>query len=76
MPSFLRYFEQDDIGLLLHLLQNKLTPVWGDIEVSHLEVWSEIGQLVLDARVQVDQPQILVLEIASRNDERPSPRHE
>src|SRR5882724_12842003 len=48
--------------------------VWRDVEVANVEVGSEVGQLALCTRLQIDQPEILVLNLSPQEDQRSPPR--
>ncbi len=43
--GYWRALDKDDVGKLLHLLENDLPPVRRDVEVPHAEVSGEAGQL-------------------------------
>ena len=62
--------------MFLHSFKNNFTAVWGDIEVANVEVGRKVGQLPLSARLQVDEPEILMLNLSSQEDEPPSSRQE
>jgi hypothetical protein len=47
-------FDQDDVRLLLHLLDDDLAAVWRDVEVAHRELRPEVRQLTLYSGDQVD----------------------
>src|SRR6058998_121238 len=47
-----------------------------DVKVANVEVRSEVGQLPLGAGLQVDEPEILMLNLSSQEDESPSSRQE
>src|ERR1700726_2385806 len=66
--------QQHYIRALLHSFENNFAAVWGDVEVSNVEVGSEVGQLPLGARLQVDEPEILMLDLSSQEHECPSSR--
>src|SRR6202158_2985199 len=67
-----REIELHHIRALLHSFEDNFTAVWGDVEVSNVEVGSEIGQLPLGACVQVDEAEVIVLNLASQEHECPS----
>lgn len=50
--------------------------VGGDVEVVDVEAGGEIGQLVLDTGIEIDEPEIFVLNLSSEDDERMSSRQE
>src|SRR6266567_3697837 len=54
----------------LRSLQHHLTAVGRDVEVLHFEIWSQVGQLMLGARVQIDPPEIFVLDLAPQHHQR------
>src|SRR6266853_1862743 len=59
---------------LLHSFEDNFTSVWRDVEVANVEVCSEVGQLALLPRLQVDQPEILVLNLSAQEHQRSSSR--
>src|SRR6266851_5554980 len=66
--------QEHHIRKLLHSFEDNFTSVWRDVEVANVEVGSEVGQLVLCTRLQVDQPKILVLNLSSQEHQRSSSR--
>jgi hypothetical protein len=58
--------QQHHVRALLHSFEDKLAAIWGDVEVANAEVGSEVGQLPLDTRLQVDEPEILMLNLSSQ----------
>jgi hypothetical protein len=59
--------------VLLHSFEDDFTSVWGNVESANIKIGREVGQLPLNSRFQVDEPEILVLNFASQKHERPSP---
>jgi hypothetical protein len=43
--------------------------VWRDIEVPNVKVGREVGQLPLSTRLQVDEPEILMLNFSSQEND-------
>jgi hypothetical protein len=64
-----REIQQHHIRALLHSFEDNFTAVWGDVEVANVEVTSEVSQLSLGARLQVDEPEILMLNLSSQEHE-------
>ena len=62
--------EECDVGEVLDSFEDDFVAIRRNIEIANVEVWSEIGQLSLGAGVEVDEPEILVLNFASQEDER------
>ena len=58
--------------MLLHSFEDDFTAVWGNVEGANIEVGREVGQLSLGTRLQVYEPEILVLNLSSQEHERPS----
>src|SRR6266498_1997365 len=50
--------------------------IWRDVEVAHVEVGREVRELTLRAGFQVEQPEILVRDLSSQDNQRPSVRQE
>ena|SRR5580658_9188511 len=65
---------QNHVRALLHSFENNLTAVWGDVEIANVEVGSQVGQLPLGARLEVDEPKILMLNLSSQDHEGTSSR--
>ena len=64
-----REIEQDHIRVLLHSFQDNLAAVWRDVEVANVKVGRDVGQLPLGARLQIDEPEILMLNVSSQEHE-------
>jgi hypothetical protein len=62
--------------VFLHSVKGNFTAIWGDVEVTNVEVGSELGQPPLGARLQVDQPEILMLNLSSQEHKRSSSKQE
>jgi hypothetical protein len=60
----------------LHPFEDNPAAIWGDVEVANVKVRSEFGQLPLGARLEVDEPEILVLNLSSQEQECSSSRQE
>ena len=58
--------EQNYIGEVLLSFEDNFTAVWGDVEAVNVEVWSEVGQLPFGARLQINEPEILMLNLSSQ----------
>ena len=69
VPSPSGEIEQHHIRTLLHSFEDDFAAVRGDVEVANVEVGSEVGQLPLGAVLQVDEPEILVLNLSSQEHE-------
>ena len=54
--------QQHNIGTLLRSFEDNFTAAWRDVEVANVEVETDIGQLPLGARNQVDDPKIRYVE--------------
>lgn len=65
-----RQIEECDVGEILDSLEDDFVAVWGDVEIANVEVWREVGQLALGARVEVNEPEILVLNFTAQENER------
>ena len=61
--------QQRHIGALLHSFEDNFTTIRRDVEVANVEVGSEVGQLPLDARLQVDEPEVFMLNLSSQEHE-------
>ena len=68
--------QQDYVRALLHPFEDDFTTVRGDVEVANVKVGREVGQLPLGARLEVDEPEILMLNVSSQEHERLSSREE
>ena len=68
--------QQHNIGALLRSFEDNFTAVWRDVEVANVEVGTDIGQPPLGARIQVDDPKILMLNLSSQEHETPSSRQQ
>src|SRR5258708_14495614 len=66
--------QEHHIREALHSVEYNFTCVWRDVEVANVEVCSEVGQLALLPRLQVDQPEILVLNLSAQEHQRSSSR--
>ena len=64
-----REIQEDHIRVLLHPFEDSLTAVWRDVEVANVEIGSEIGQPSLGARLQLEKPEILMLNVSSQKHE-------
>jgi len=56
--------EQHHVRAFLYSFKNNVMAIRGDVEVANVKVGREVGQLALSAGLQVDQPEILVLNLA------------
>lgn len=74
--SWSREINQFYIRALLYPFEDNFMSVLRDIEILNIEIRREIGQLSFDTCVQVNEPEILVLEPSSEGDERVSARQE
>jgi len=61
--------QQRPIGALLHSFEDNFTTIRRDVEVANVEVGSEVGQLPLGARLQVDEPEVFMLYLSSQEHE-------
>src|SRR6266851_1290987 len=66
--------QEHHIRKLLHSFEDNFASVWRDVEVANVEVGSEVGQLVLCTRLQVDEPKILVLNLSSQEHQQSASR--
>jgi Sodium:dicarboxylate symporter family len=66
--------QKHDFRVFLHSFKDNFVAIWGDVEVAYVEVGSEVGQLPLGACLQVDPPEILMLNLSSQEHECSSPR--
>jgi hypothetical protein len=57
--------EQHHIRALLHSFEGNFAAVRRDVEVANVEVGRKVGQLPLGARLQVDEPEILMVNLSS-----------
>ena len=57
--------QQYYVRALLHSFEDNFTTVRGDVEVANIKVGREIGQLPLGARLEVDEPEVLMLNLSS-----------
>jgi hypothetical protein len=57
--------EQHHIRAFLHSFEGNFTAVRRDVEVANVEVGRKVGQLPLGTRLQVDEPEILMLNLSS-----------
>lgn len=58
--------DQHHFGSVPGALQHRLMTVRRHIEVAGIEIRGQIGELLLGAGLQMDEPQILVLNLSSR----------
>src|ERR1700719_198003 len=68
--------EQNHIGEVLLSFEDNFTAVWGDVEAVNVEVGSEVGELPFGARLQINEPEILMLNLSSQEYECGSSRQE
>ena len=61
--------QQRHIRALLHSFEDNFTTIRRDVEVANVEVGSEVSQLPLDARLQVDEPEVFMLNLSSQEHE-------
>jgi hypothetical protein len=61
--------KQNYIRVSLHSFQNYFAAIPGNVKVANVEVGSEVGQLALCARLQVNEPEILMLDFSSQINE-------
>src|SRR4029079_4634817 len=64
--------EQHDVRLLLHLLDDDVAAVRGDVEVPDLEHRIKIRELPFGAGLEIDRPEVLVSQLAAQRDQRSS----
>ncbi len=64
-----RKIQHHHVGTLLDSFQDHFPAVWGEVEIANIEVGRKIRQLPLGARVQVDEPEILVLNLSPQDQE-------
>ena len=57
---------QHHFRALLHTFEDYVTAVWGNVKVANIEVGTEASQLPLRTRLQVDEPEILMLNLSSQ----------
>ena len=62
--------EECDVGEILDSFEDDFVAVWGNIKIANVEVWSEVAQLAFGARVEVNEPEILVLNFTAQENER------
>jgi hypothetical protein len=60
--------QQHYVRALLCALENDFATVCGDVEVADVEIGREIGQLSLGARIQIDEPEVLMFNFTSEED--------
>src|ERR1700675_3021668 len=58
--------QQHHIRALLPSFENNFTSIRRNVEVLNVEIGSELGQLPLGARLQLDEPQILMSNLSSQ----------
>jgi hypothetical protein len=68
--------EQHHLGALLHAFEDNFTAVSRNVKVANVEAGREVGQLPLGACLQVDEPEILMLNLSSQEHQCPSSRQE
>jgi hypothetical protein len=61
--------EQDHVRPILQAFQDNVAAVGGDVKVANIEVRREVGQLALAAGIEIDEPEILVLNFSLKNNE-------
>ena len=59
-----REIDQHHLGVFLHSLEDDFAAVWGNVEVTNIEIRREIGQLPLSAGFGVNQPQIFMPNVS------------
>src|ERR1700688_614240 len=64
--------QKHDFRVFLHSFKDDFAAIWGDVEVTNVEVGSEVGQLPLGACIQIDQPEIFMLNLSPQENERSS----
>src|SRR4029077_8290788 len=64
--------QEHHIRAFLLSLEDNFTTIGGNVKVADVEVGSEVGQLPFVARVQVDEPEVLMLNLSSQEHECPS----
>ena len=69
-----REIQQHHIRTLLGSFEHNFSAIRRNVEVANVEIRSEVGQLPLSTRLQVNPPEILVLNLSSQEYERPSSR--
>jgi hypothetical protein len=62
-----RKIQHHHIGTLLDSFQDDFPAVWGEVEIANIEVGRKIRQLPLGARVQIDEPEILMLYLSPQD---------
>jgi len=71
-----RKIQQHHFRAFLHSLENNFAAVWRDVEVANVEVQRNAGQLPFGARLQINEPEIFMLNLSSQEHERASSRQE
>ena len=61
-----REVHQQYMRALLHSFEDNVTAIRGDVEVANVEVLSEVGQLPLGAGLEINEPEILVLNFSAQ----------
>jgi len=60
----LRQLQQHDIRVFLHPFEHDAVSAGRDVEVAYDKVRGQVGQLPLGARLEIDEPEVLVLNVA------------
>ena len=68
--------QEHHIRALLHSFEDNFAAIRGDVEVANIEVRREVRQLPFRACLEVDDPEILVLNFSSQKNEFPPTRQE
>src|SRR5947209_11176916 len=58
--------------MLLHSLKNNFTAVRREVKIAHVKIGRKVGQLSLGPRIQIEDPQILMLNFTAEEHEPPS----
>ena len=64
--------KKNDIRLLLNSFENNVTAVRGDVEIANIKIDGQVGNLPFGTRIEVNRPEILMLNIASQEHQGPS----
>jgi hypothetical protein len=64
-----RKIQHHHIGTLVDSFQDDFAAVWGEVEIANIEVGRKIRQLPFRGCVQVDEPEILVLDLSPQDQE-------
>jgi hypothetical protein len=65
LESWLGEVQQHHIRLFLHTFESDFVAIRGNIEIADIEVGRQVRQLSLSAGLEIDEPEILMLNFAS-----------